>query len=114
MNPQTAIIDTTTRVIKRLTTDAIPSFDPTTETAVPMITPITLNGYMVLGIDNVTLASATQAQVNSAGLNENFNATQLQAKRQALKTAIQNMQSDATVSQTVKTAFMAFIQAFLL
>ena len=67
MTPQKAIIDTATRVIKRLTIDIPPPFDPTTETLIPLISPIvSLNGFQVLGLDNKTLTPATQLQVDTS------------------------------------------------
>jgi|SRR5579859_3604802 len=107
INPQQfAIIDMATRVIKRITIDPVPSVS-IGELAIPMVSPITLNGYQVLGMDNVTLTPATQPQIDSSGVDEVRNGFLHQQNVDAAKNALLAASTDPLVSKSLQTALAA-------
>lgn len=104
---QFAILDTNTRVIKRLTSDAVPSVS-TTETAVDVsANPIDLKGFLKLEVDNKTLLTPTQNEIDASGVDESRNSVLKLAKQQAVKTALDSILTDPVIPQKIKDYFTA-------
>ncbi|HZX14981.1 MAG TPA: hypothetical protein VFF49_11355 [Thermodesulfobacteriota bacterium] len=104
---QKAIIHTTTRIIRRLTTDNVPvlSLD---ETAIEMVTPIDLdNGYWKLDVDNLTLLVPTQQEIDDSGVDEVRNAILRKQKTDAIDAAIDDISLNGATLARVGTYFQA-------
>lgn len=104
----TAIIDTSTRVIRALTSTPSPAL-AASESAVVVADGMNLaGGPWKLDVGNNKVA-ATATEYNNSGYNEVFNATQRAARKTTFKNSFAAVQADATVPATLKTLLTAWL-----
>ena len=105
---QKAIIDTATRVIKRVTVDDQPSFDEKTESIVNLNEKVDLSGdYKKIEIDNKTISIATPEEIDIAGVDETIEAIKKDLKLKNLQKAIDDVLKDNSVPDSIKSYFQA-------
>lgn len=104
-----AIIDTTTRVIKRLTTDDVPSMDLTESFVDLGDIQIDLTSFKKLDVDNKTFLIPTQKEIDDSKIDPVRVDFFLKQKQELVKTALDSLIADATVPQTVRDYFQAII-----
>jgi hypothetical protein len=103
---QKAIIHTTTRVIKRLTTEDSPSI-AADESIISLSQPIDLaGGFWKLDAQN-NKVPATEAEVDAADVDETKVAAKRTAARQALQSAINDIADNGATLAKVRTYFQA-------
>ena len=110
-----AIIHTTSRVIRRLTTDDPP---PIAADEKAFLVPDkfdvggSLSGWWVLDIDNVSKRAALQAEIDAADVDEARIALKQLLKRTELLKAITNIESASSLPLLVRT-FATRLREFL-
>jgi len=92
---QRVILHTATRVIRGLTInpDTIPNSD---ETIIEVDTPLVLDGFQKLDIDNKTLLTPTQDEIDASGVDESRNMYLHQLKVNKNREAIDDILANAT------------------
>lgn len=113
MPDQYAIIHTTSRVIRRLTITSPPEHDPATETAVLMNPPIDLAGgwWKLNGGNNKV--SATDAEADTAGINEAAARARRIQRRQALLDKLDEIIADGTAPARLRQLCQVWKELFV-
>lgn len=101
---QKAVIHTATRVIRRLTTEENHQIQPD-ETLVALQTPITLNGYAKLAVDNATITTPTQQEIDDSGVDESRVYTLRKQKIELLQSIITDIADNGASLAKLRTYF---------